>query len=76
MNAPSTAPISGANQNSQSCDKAGVCANKATAVDRAGFTEVLVTGIEIKWIKVNPKPMAMGPKPAATRFEADPKIMI
>ena len=31
---------------------------------RAGFTEVFVTGIETRWIKVSAKPMAIGAKPA------------
>ena len=42
---PIAAPASGATQNSQSWCSASVVATKATPVDRAGLTEVLVTGI-------------------------------
>ena len=31
---------------------------RPTAVERAGLTEVLVTGIEMRWISVNARPMA------------------
>ena len=30
---------------------------------RAGFTEVLVTGMLIRWISVRPRPIAIGAKP-------------
>ena len=33
-------------------------------MERAGFTEVLVTGMLIRWIKVSARPMAIGAKPA------------
>jgi hypothetical protein len=55
---------SGATQKSQSWPSAPVSAKKATAVERAGLTEVLVTGIEIRWMSVRPRPMAIGAKPA------------
>ena len=32
---------------------------------RQGLTEVLVIGIEIRWIRVRARPMAIGAKPAA-----------
>jgi len=35
---------------------------KATAVERAGLTEVLVTGMEMRWIRVRLRPMAIGAK--------------
>ena len=59
-----TPPMMGATQNSQSCVIAPPPANSATAVERAGFTDVLVTGIEIRWISVSARPMAIGAKPA------------
>ena len=43
-----TAPISGAIQKSQSCDSAQLPTTIAGPVLRAGFTEVLVTGMLIK----------------------------
>ncbi|MPN50281.1 hypothetical protein SDC9_197907 [bioreactor metagenome] len=46
----------------------------ATAVLRAGFTEVLVTGILIKWIKVNARPIAIGAKPAGACLSVAPWI--
>ena len=59
----STAPISGAIQNSQSCASAQPPTKIAGPVLRAGFTEVLVTGMLIRWIRVSPRPMAIGAKP-------------
>lgn len=53
-------PISGATQNSQSCSIAHPPWKIATAAYRAGFTEVLATGIEIRWISVSASPMASG----------------
>ena len=53
----------GATQKSQSCDIAQSPTNRATPVLRAGFTEVLVTGMLIRWISVRPRPMAIGAKP-------------
>ena len=46
--APNTPPISGATQKSQSCASAGESAKSATPVDRAGFTDVFVTGIDTR----------------------------
>ena len=43
---------------------------------RAGFTEVLVTGILIKWIRVSPKPIAIGANPWGARLSVAPRIMI
>ena len=61
---PSAPPISGATQNSQSCAIAQPPANKAGPVLRAGFTEVLVTGMLTRWMRVRPRPIASGAKPA------------
>ena len=43
---------------------------------RAGFTEVLVTGMLIRWISVSPRPMASGAKPAGARLSVEPRMMI
>ncbi len=65
---PATAaPTIGATQNSQSCCSAAPPTNSAGPVERAGLTDVLVTGIEIRWIKVNASPMAIGAKPTGAR---------
>jgi len=39
-------------------------ANRAGPVLRAGLTEVLVTGMETRWITVRVRPIAIGAKPA------------
>ena len=54
----------GATQKSHNWSTAQVPWNNATPVLRAGFTEVLDTGMLIKWIKVKAKPIAIGAKPA------------
>ena len=65
--APTIAPRIGATQNSQSWLSAHPPAKIAVPVERAGFTEVLVTGIEIRWISVRHRPMAIGANPAGAR---------
>ena len=45
---------------------------KAGPVLRAGFTEVLVTGIEIRWIKVRVSPMARPPATASSSRAPSP----
>src|SRR5436853_4710859 len=72
---PMTAPISGATQKSQSCPIYSPLANRAGPVLRAGLTEVLLTGIEIKWIKVKVKPIGIPAKPTEAPFEVVPTIM-
>ena len=74
MSPPSNPPPSGAAQNSQSCCKAQPPTNSACPVERAGLTEVLSTGIEIRWIYVSASPMAMGAKPAGTRLSVEPRM--
>ena len=59
----------GANQKSQSCWRAQPPANRATPVLRAGFTEVLVTGMLMRWMRVRHRPMAMGAKPLGARSQ-------
>ena len=71
-----TAPTIGATQNSQSCCRAQPPTNSAGPVERAGLTEVLVTGIEIRWIRVSARPMAIGAKPAGTRPVVAPRMII
>ena len=66
----------GASQNIQSCSNAMPPSINAGPVLRAGLTDVLVTGIEIKWINVSPNPMAIGANPAGAFVDVAPKIMI
>jgi hypothetical protein len=42
-------------------------ANSAGPVERAGFTEVLVTGIEMRWMSVGARPIATGAVPLGCR---------
>ena len=42
---------------------------------RAGFTEVFVTGMLMRWIRVSPRPMAMGAKPLGARPSVAPRMM-
>ena len=53
-------PAIGATQNSHSCCIAQPPTKIAWLVLRAGFTEVFVTGMLIRWISVRPRPMAIG----------------
>ena len=43
---------------------------------RAGFTDVFVTGMLIRWISVSPRPIAIGAKPAGARLSVAPRMMI
>lgn len=49
---PSAPPMIGAAQNSHSCCRARPPSTRAGPVDRAGLTDVLVIGIEIRWMRV------------------------
>ena len=49
-----------ATQKSQSCFTAMPPTNTATAVERAGFTDVFVTGMLMRWMSVRQRPIAMG----------------
>ena len=71
-----TAPTSGATQNSHNWPNAQSFANKAWLVLRAGFTDVFVTGILIKWISVKPKPIAKPANPYGALECVAPKIII
>lgn len=53
-------PTSGTSQNTHSCCSAQVPWKIATPVLRAGLTEVLVTGMLIRWISVSVRPIASG----------------
>src|SRR5688500_5485757 len=64
---PARPPTIGATQNSHNWASAPPPANSATPVERAGFTEVLVTGMLIRWIRVSARPIAIGAKPAGAR---------
>ncbi len=46
----------------------------AGAIDRAGFTEVLLTGIETRWMTVRVRPMASGAKPCGARRSVVPRM--
>jgi hypothetical protein len=72
--APTAPPRIGATQNSQSCASAHPPAKRAGPVLRAGLTEVFVTRIETRWIKVSAKPMAIGAKPAGALPCVDPMM--
>ena len=76
MIAPSAAPASGATQNNQTWLIAPFCAKIAAASERAGLTDVLLTGIDTRWINVSPRPMAIGAKPAGARLDVEPKMMM
>lgn len=54
------APKIGATRNTHTCPSASGPANTAAAIDRAGFTDVLLTGMLIRWTSVSVKPMASG----------------
>ena len=56
-------PTIGKTMNTQSCASAQPPTNSAGASERAGFTEVLVTGMLIRWISVRVRPMASGARP-------------
>jgi hypothetical protein len=74
MTEPIKAPAIGANQNSQSWEIAQSPKNTATPVLRAGFTDVLVTGMDIKWMRVRHKPMAIGANPCGARLSVVPRM--
>ena len=67
--------MTGASQNSHNWATAQSPTYRATPVLRAGLTEVLVTGMEIRWINVNASPMAMGAKPAGARLSVAPRMI-
>ena len=46
----------------------------AGPVERAGFTDVLVTGMLIRWIRVSARPMASAAKPFEARLSVVPMM--
>ena len=62
------APAIGATQNSHNCWIAQPPTNRAGPVLRAGFTDVFVTGMLIRWIKVRQNPIAKGANPFGARL--------
>src|SRR6185437_5353160 len=74
MKPPKAPPINGATQNNQSCASAQPPTKSAGPVLRAGFTDVLVTGMLIKWINVSTRPIGIGAKPWGTRLSVAPII--
>src|SRR3954464_1437748 len=68
----------GASQNNQSClsphDSPPKASRIAGPVDRAGFTDVLVTGMLTRWINVSESPMARAAKPFDARLSVVPMI--
>jgi hypothetical protein len=50
--------------------------NTAGPVLRAGFTEVFVTGMLIRWIKVSVRPMASGAKPIGGAGDKNNRIAV
>src|SRR5690606_36075516 len=73
---PKIAPNIGATQNSHNWLNASPCTNNACEVERAGLTDVLVIGIEIKWIKVNAKPIAIPANLPFAHLSVAPKMII
>ena len=51
-------------------------ANSAGAVLRAGLTEVLVTRIEMRWIRVSARPIGIPANPVAAPFDVVPTMII
>src|SRR6201999_2986258 len=70
-----TAPAIGASQKSQSWPIYSPPANNAGPVLRAGLTEVFVTGIDTRWIRVRARPIGIPAKPAAAPFDVVPTMM-
>lgn len=73
---PIAAPARGATQNSQSWDRAQPPTKRAGPVLRAGLTDVLVTGMLIRWIRASANPMARGANPAGARPSVAPRMTI
>ena len=69
MKPPMTPPTIGATQNSHSEERATLPPKMAVAVERAGLTEALETGMATRWMKVSVRPIAIGAKPAAALGE-------
>jgi len=46
----------------------------ATPVERAGLTDVLEIGMEMRWIRVRVRPMARPANPLGARSSVDPRM--
>lgn len=57
------APTMGPTMNNQIWASAALPANQATPNERARFSEVPVMGMLARWIRVKPRPIAIGAKP-------------
>jgi len=71
-----TPPTIGATQNSQSDDSAAPPPKIAVAVERAGLTEALETGIAARWMNTSVSPIAIGANHAAAFFDVTPMMTI
>ena len=69
------APIAGNTMKAQTWPSAQSPWNTAVASDRAGFTDVFDTGIEIMWTSAKPSPAAIGPKPFGTPSSSSSYMM-
>src|ERR1051325_5830760 len=65
---PMMPPTIGATQNSQSEPQASAPPKITVAVERAGLTEALETGIATRWMTVRNRPIAIGANPAGQFF--------
>jgi len=72
---PNTPPTIGATQNNHNWLKAQPPTNNAGPVLLAGFTDVFVTGMLIRWIRVSAKPIASPANPIGASLSVAP-IMI
>jgi len=61
--------------NSQSWLIAQLPAKSAGPMLRAGLTEVLVTGMLMRWMSVSPNPIAIGAKPIGALPCVEPMMM-
>ena len=61
--------------NIQSCQNDPDGPNSAGPMLRAGLTEVLVTGIDTRWIAVSTRPMARPAKPTGALMSVEPRIV-
>ena len=59
----SAAPTSGASRKTQTCASGSPPTNSAGPSERAGFTEVPVSGIPTRWTAVSDSPIARPAKP-------------
>ena len=66
----------GATQKSHSCSIAQPPTKTAGPVLRAGFTEVFVTGMLMRWMRVSAKPIARPANPTGARLCVAPRITI